>query len=100
MYLEDPYFLGERGEMQCLNGVMIMDTAGCRNACNFLEIPLGGTFKDSKPCYKANNGKCRQDGRHGFKVFIVCENSGTAIKMLTICLVIMSAILSFVFQIY
>ena len=79
MYLEDPYFLGERGERQCLNGVLIMDAVICRNACNFLELPLGGPFKDSKPCYKAKNGKCRQDGRHGSKVFIVCKNSGNAI---------------------
>ena len=57
-----------------------MDSEGCRNACNFLELPLGGTFRDSKLCYRAKNGKCRQDGRHGSKVFIVCKNAGNAIK--------------------
>ena len=72
--------MGGRGERHCLKGVNIMDAEGCRNACNFLELPLGGTFRDSKLCYRAKNGKCRQDGRHGSKVFIVCKNAGNAIK--------------------
>ena len=53
-----------------------MDTIGCRDACDFLEIPRRGTFKEGRNCYKALNGKCRQDGRQGKKVFLICKSAG------------------------
>ena len=70
------YFLGIKGEKTCAGGNVIMDTIGCRDACDFLEIPRRGTFKEGRNCYKALNGKCRQDGRQGKKVFLICKSAG------------------------
>ena len=39
-----------------------------------------GTLKNTKPCYRAGNGKCRQDGRYkvgtGTKTAPICKNTG------------------------
>ena len=72
----EPYFLGGRGDMKCIGGLVITDAVGCRTACRFLEITLGGIFREGKTCYMAKNGKCRQDGRHGSKVSLPCKTSG------------------------
>ena len=69
--------MSERGDKQCSNGVLIRDAKECRKACTSLKIVLGKSkFKTGKACYKAKNGKCRQDGRNKSKVWFVCETSG------------------------
>ena len=57
----------------CLEGVLDAAFAG---GLRFLEITLGGIFREGKTCYMAKNGKCRQDGRHGSKVSLPCKTSG------------------------
>ena len=80
MKIGTTYFLGEQGELHCKSGLRIMDASECRNACNVLEITLGRPFRNSNPCYKAKNGKCRQDGRQTSAVLFVCKSSGDLIE--------------------
>ena len=47
----------------------------CETACTELGLSAG-TLKDNNACYKAGNGKCRQDGRQGSKVNLVCMSDG------------------------
>ena len=73
--LADPYFVGERGG-SCEDGSMIMDRNECKNACDMLEM-ITGTLKNNKACYRAGNGKCRQDGRFNgpnTKISLICKS--------------------------
>ena len=57
---------------------MIMDRNECKNACDMLEM-ITGTLKNNKVCYRAGNGKCRQDGRFNgpnTKISLICKSNG------------------------
>ena len=57
---------------------MIMDRNECKNACNMLQM-ITGTLKNNKVCYRAGNGKCRQDGRfngQNTKISLICKSNG------------------------
>ena len=72
------YFIGAKGG-SCENGSMITDRIECKDACSALDMAMG-TLKNNKACYKAGNGKCRQDGRYkirqGSKLSPICKNIG------------------------
>ena len=72
------YFIGSKGG-SCENGSMITDRIECKDACSALDMAMG-TLKNNKACYKAGNGKCRQDGRYkigqGSKTSPICKNIG------------------------
>ena len=56
---------------------MIMDRNECKNACDILEM-MTGTLKNNKVCYRAGNGKCRQDGRfngQNTKISLICKST-------------------------
>ena len=69
------YFLGEKGERLCQVGDLIDSKDECRIACDVLEMPIG-RLKERRPCYRAGNGKCKQDGRHGSSATMICKNKG------------------------
>ena len=69
------YFLGEKGERLCQVGDLIDSKDECRIACGVLEMPIG-RLKERRPCYRAGNGKCKQDGRHGSSATMICKNKG------------------------
>ena len=58
---------------------MIIDKQECKDACTQLMMQTG-TLRNNKPCYRAGNGKCRQDGRYkvgkGAKTSPICKNTG------------------------
>ena len=58
---------------------MITNKQECKDACTQLMMQTG-TLKNNKPCYRAGNGKCRQDGRYkvgtGTKTSPICKNAG------------------------
>ena len=58
---------------------MITNKQECKDACTQLMMQTG-TLKNNKPCYRAGNGKCRQDGRYkvgtGTKTSPICKNTG------------------------
>ena len=56
---------------------MIMDRNECKNACDMLEIITGTLKNNNKACYRAGNGKCRQDGRFNgpnTKISLICKS--------------------------
>ena len=52
----------------------------CETACTELGLS-SGSLKDNNACYKAGNGKCRQDGRHRSKVNFVCMSDGKELSI-------------------
>ena len=65
-------------EGSCPDGSMILDKETCRTACDAFEMDTG-TLKDNEICYRAGNGKCRQDGRfkgQNKKISPICYNEG------------------------
>ena len=70
----DNYRIEKKGLGDCVSGSKILGTAQCEAACLELEIPIA-TLKDGNACYKAGNGKCRQDGKHGAGAFLICMST-------------------------
>ena len=66
------FYMEDKGESSCSRGSKIMAKMECQAACAALDINSIGKLKNDKPCYKAANGKCRQDGRHGLQASLVC----------------------------
>ena len=68
------YFVGDRGGT-CKEGSIIMDKIDCLLACDMLNI-VTGTLRNNYECYRAGNGKCRQDGRYNRrnrKISPICQ---------------------------
>ena len=76
----ESYHIEDKGKRSCSLGSTIMDTAECRDACTELDINPVANLKKGRPCYKAGNGKCRQDGRHGSGAHLVCTGGNTSGK--------------------
>ena len=74
------YYIEDKGESSCSKGSEIMTKTGCRTACAALDINSIGKLKNDKPCYKAANGKCRQDGNHGSQASLVCTSDQTSMS--------------------
>ena len=53
-----------------------MDKIECANACHELGFTPTNNLKNGKPCYRAGNGKCRQNGVHGSGASLICKNTG------------------------
>ena len=54
----------------------ITSTSGCNLACSDLELYTQGVFKSGRPCYKAGNKKCRQNGGYGSSAVLICKKKG------------------------
>ena len=79
--LVTPYLLADKGLTVCPSGYLsITTTSVCETACTELGLS-SGSLKDNNACYKAGNGKCRQDGRQGSKVNLVCRNEGNELSI-------------------
>ena len=72
----ESYFLEHRGLKTCSNGSMIMDKTECATACHELGTTPTNNLRNGKPCYRAGNGKCRQNGAHGSGASLICKNTG------------------------
>ena len=68
------YVLTEKGIPSCSSGSEITEKSLCTEACSELGIVPVSNLRDGKQCYKAGNGKCRQDGREGKGARLVCMN--------------------------
>ena len=70
-------FLGEIRGKDCEEQGMlnIIDEDECKAACEELEIPIK-TLKDGRICYRAGNGKCRQQNSSGAKWRRICKKEG------------------------
>ena len=72
----ESYFLEHRGLKTCSNGSMIMDKTECVTACSELGATPTNNMKNGRPCYRARNGKCRQNGGHGSGASLICKSKG------------------------
>ena len=61
----------------CQVGDLIDSRNECRIACGVLDMPIV-RLKERRPCYRAGNGKCKQDGRHGSSATMICKNKGNS----------------------
>ena len=75
----EPYVVERRAQRFCSNGSIILDKDECATACNHLGAATSNNLKDGKPCYLAQNGKCRQNGAHGSGASLICKNTGKQI---------------------
>ena len=64
--------LEAKGLVSCSLGSKITNSKDCADACSKLGVGPLATLKDGKACYKAGNGKCRQDGRRGSGASLIC----------------------------
>ena len=64
-----------KGAPNCASGSMITDKMMCNDACSKLGVGPVSNLKDGHPCYKAGNGKCRQDGKQGKEAALICSTS-------------------------
>ena len=65
--------LEAKGKESCSLGSKITSRIECEKACSKLYVGPLATLKDGKACYKAANGKCRQDGRRGSGASLICH---------------------------
>ena len=72
----EAYFVQRRGLKTCSNASLIMDKTECASACNELGATLTNNLQNGKPCYRAGNGKCRQNGGHGLGASLICKSKG------------------------
>ena len=75
---EVSYAFEKKGEKSCSSGSIIISTSECEIACAQLQLKMG-VVRDGKPCYKAGNGKCRQDGRAGKEASLICTSEGNKV---------------------
>ena len=68
------YVLSDKGAPSCSSGSAITEKSLCTEACSQLGISPTSNLRDGHQCYKAGNGKCRQDGREGKGARLVCMN--------------------------
>lgn len=71
---EGTFILGPKGSGDCSEGTQIKDEKTCKEACTFLNLPLGeilGNFG----CYKDGQGNCYQNGRQGSGASMICKTS-------------------------
>ena len=68
------YVLTDKGAPSCSSGSAITETNMCTEACSELGIVPISNLRDGNQCYKAGNGKCRQDGNEGKGARLVCMN--------------------------
>ena len=64
-----------KGATNCASGSMITDKTVCNDACAELGVGPVTSLKYGHPCYKAGNGKCRQDGKQGKEAALICSTS-------------------------
>ena len=74
-------FIQHKGEKSCSSGTTITNSTECIAACTELGVVLGKGvglgLRDGKECYKAGNGKCRQNAHHGVRASLICRNEAT-----------------------
>ena len=75
---EVSYAFEKKGEKSCSSGSIIISKSECEIACAQLQLKMG-VVRDGKPCYKAGNGKCRQDGRAGKEASLICTSEGNKV---------------------
>ena len=68
------YVLTDKGAPSCSSGSAITEKSLCTEACSELGIVHISNLRDGNQCYKAGNGKCRQDGNEGKGARLVCMN--------------------------
>ena len=68
------YVLTDKGAPSCSSGSAITETNMCTEACSELGIVPISNLRDGNQCYKAGNGKCRQDGHEGKGARLLCMN--------------------------
>ena len=68
------WFIGNEGETSCPSGSEITETKECEAACSELGIGPLARLRNEKPCYKAGNGKCRQDANQGARASLICKH--------------------------
>ena len=72
------YVQGNKGSKTCDIGSTITTTQECKVACDALDkIVVPG--QDGEPCYIAGTGRCKQDGRHNPRAYLVCKAPGISI---------------------
>ena len=71
---EGTFILGPKGSKGCSEGTQIADEKTCREACTFLNLPLGEIFGNDA-CYKGGQGDCYQNGRQGSGASMICKTS-------------------------
>ena len=71
---EGTFILGQKGSGGCSEGTQIADEKTCREACTFLNFPLGQILGNYK-CYKDGQGNCYQNGRQGPGSSMICKAS-------------------------
>ena len=71
------YVLGETRFSDCEDQGMlnIRDRDECKAACDALGIPID-KLVNGRICFKAGNGKCRQQNTAGAKTSRICKNEG------------------------
>ena len=71
------YVLGETRFIDCEDQGMlnIRDRDECKAACDALGIPID-KLVNGRICFKAGNGKCRQQNTAGAKTSRICKNEG------------------------
>ena len=65
--------LEAKGLGSCSLGSKITSINDCARACSIMGVGPLATLKDGNACYKAGNGKCRQDGREGSGASLICS---------------------------
>merc|ERR1712136_369940 len=68
------FIVGPKGSGGCSEGTQIADEKTCREACTFLNLPLGQILGNYK-CYKDGQGNCYQNGRQGPEASMICKAS-------------------------
>ena len=76
--LDASYLQGHKGSKTCHTGSTITTAQECKVACDALNKKVV-PGQDGNPCYIAGTGKCKQDGRHNPKSFLVCKTLGIPI---------------------
>ena len=71
------YVLGNPRFLDCEDQGMlnIRDRDECKAACDALGIPID-KLVNGRICFKAGNGKCRQQNTAGAKTSRICKNEG------------------------
>ena len=70
------YYLLDAGVRQCPEGSAVLDKTECEEACETLNIPISGRFKNGKPCYRAGSGVCKQNGGFTRRSSRICKKEG------------------------
>ena len=75
------YFVGNKGEKNCIGGKRITDKSACKKACKHLNIGFNNNDINGGICFKSGHtNTCKKNSNYGGNAFFICKKGKITVK--------------------